>query len=154
RHGEILLQHLIGIAADADLRAVAVEGLLTGIPVVRTTRAAATRAPVVWSLSHFPIASGNRPGAPSPRPLRRHPFGRLLRLNRGGYLGTTGAPIRREALPARSVTITLIGFAAVSNRYFFAANPSALLTRILKDSIAVRDSGEGRPDRGAGRCSG
>jgi hypothetical protein len=26
-HGEVLLQHLVGVAADADIRAVAVEGL-------------------------------------------------------------------------------------------------------------------------------
>ena len=27
RHGQVLLQHLVGVAADADIRAVAVEGL-------------------------------------------------------------------------------------------------------------------------------
>jgi len=97
RHGQVLFQHLIGVAADPNLGSVAVEGLLARIaaaaPVVRTARPAATRAPVVGSLSHFPIASGNRPDAPGSeaitpphfRPLDATEQRRLLGGNRGAH---------------------------------------------------------------------
>src|SRR5215470_14411136 len=92
RHGQILLQHLVGIAADADVRPVAVESLLAGIAaaIMRTTRPAATRAPVVGSLSHIPIASGNRPDAPGSEAVTPTPCRVPVQPTGGDCWGATG----------------------------------------------------------------
>lgn len=54
RQSQILLQHLIGIAPDPDIRSIAVEGLLLDVDV-RLPGAATTRPPIIRTLSHLTV---------------------------------------------------------------------------------------------------
>src|SRR5215470_19060743 len=67
----------------------------------------------------FPSLQVTGPMPLVPRPLRRSVVGYLAQPNGGDYWGATGAPTGRGALlgPFLSAA-TLIGFAALSNRFF------------------------------------
>jgi hypothetical protein len=58
-HGQILLEDLIGVAPDAHIRAVGIEGLLTRV-LVLAALTTATLPPVLLTLSHITFTRADR----------------------------------------------------------------------------------------------